>query len=118
MKRLHGVAVLLDALDTVTDNHWVYTNVDGWARQPENAVFYLIAEDELDELEEAGRTVQNSAGETIPQALAEEDVETWLDVQTLRAISQVVRKHDMAAGSDVLIQAINHYREYDDFMEA
>lgn len=92
MKRQHGVAVLLDALDTATDHYRVCTSVDGWARRPQSEAFYLIAEDEL---EEDGRTALDTAGEIIPPARAEEDVETCLDVQVLRTIPQVVRNNDM-----------------------
>lgn len=83
MKRQHGVAVLLDALDTATDHHRVCTSADGWARRPQSEAFYLIAEDEL---EEGGRTAL---------ARAKEDVETCLDVQVLRTIPQVIRNNDM-----------------------
>lgn len=117
MKKIQGIANLFDTIHPVSENAWVYTNLKKWEQQPENAVFYLITEDEIDELEEDDETVENTAGEIIPKSLERENVETWLEVQTLQAISQIIQKNVKAPNSIVLIQAINHYREYDDFME-
>jgi len=118
MKRMQGIADLFGSLDIVVDNAWIYTNLDQWERRPESAVFYLIAEEEIDALEDDGKTVENNAGETIPASLGKEDVETWLDVQTLQAIVQVIRKNVEAPDAASLIRAIDHYREHDAFMEA
>jgi len=118
MKRMQGIADLFGTLDAVVDNAWIYTNLEQWERQPESAVFYLIAEEEIDVLEDEGKTVENSAGETIPASLGKEDVETWLDVQTLRAIAQVISKNVEAPDAAILIRAIDHYREHDAFLEA
>lgn len=118
MKKMKGITDLFSTINSVTDNDWIYTNLDEWEQQPENAVFYLITEDEIDDLEEDDKTVENSAGETIPKSLEKENVETWVDVQTLQAISQIIHKKIKTPDSAILIQAINHYREYDDFMEA
>jgi hypothetical protein len=49
--------------------------------------------------------------------LEQEDIETWLDVQTLQAISQIIQKNIEVLDQGILIKAVNHYREYDDFME-
>lgn len=118
MKKMQGIIDLFSTLDSVTDNDWVYTNLEKWEEQPETAVFYLISEDEIDNLEEDDKTVENSAGETIPKTLEKENVETWLDVQTLQAISQILQKKIKSPDNAILIKAINYYRENDDFMEA
>jgi hypothetical protein len=118
MKKMQGVTNLFSTVNSHTDNDWVYTNLDKWEEEPEKAIFYLISEDEIDDLEEDDKTVENSAGELIPKSLEKENVETWLDVQTLQAIFEVIQKKVKAPDSDILIRAINHYREYDDFMEA
>lgn len=118
MKKMQGITNLFSTVNSHTDNDWVYTNLDKWEEEPEKAIFYLISEDEIDDLEEDDKTVENSAGELIPNSLEKENVETWLDVQTLQAIFEVIQKKVKAPDSDILIRAINHYREYDDFMEA
>ncbi|OAE12175.1 hypothetical protein AZH11_15520 [Pseudomonas simiae] len=118
MIKMPGINNLFSTVNSHTDNDWVYTNLDKWEEEPEKAIFYLISEDEIDDLEDDDKTVENSAGELIPKSLEKENVETWLDVQTLQAIFEVIQKKVKAPDSDILIQAINHYREYDDFMEA
>ena len=117
MKKMQGITNLFSTVNSHTDNDWVYTNLDKWEEEPEKAIFYLISEDEIDDLEEDDKTVENSAGELIPKSLEKENVETWLDVQTLQAIFEVIQKKVNAPDNDILIRAINHYREYDDFME-
>lgn len=117
MKKMQGITNLFSTINSATDNDWVYTNQDKWENEPEKAVFYLISEDEIDDLEEDEKTVENSAGELIPKALEKENVETWIDVQTLQAIFDVIQKKVNAPDDATLIRAINHYREYDDFME-
>ena len=117
MKKMQGFTNLFSTVNSHTDNDWVYTNLDKWEEEPRNAIFYLISEEEIDDLEEDDKTVENSAGELIPKSLEKENVETWLDVQTLQAIFEVIQKKVTAPDNDILIRAINHYREYDDFME-
>lgn len=117
MKKIQGIIKLFEAIHSVSVNDWVYTNLKIWEKEPEKTVFYLISEDEIDELEDEGGTVENTSGEVIPKSLERENVETWLDIQTLQAISHVIQKSVKAPGGTLLIQAINYYREYDDFME-
>jgi hypothetical protein len=117
MKKMQDITNLFSTINSATDNDWVYTNQDIWENEPEKAVFYLISEDEIDDLEEDEKTVENSAGELIPKSLEKENVETWIDVQTLQAIFDVIQKKVNAPDDAMLIRAINHYREYDDFME-
>lgn len=118
MKKIKGITNLFSTINSAIDNDWIYTNLDEWQDEPEKSVFYLITEDEIDDLEEDDKTVENSAGELIPKSLEKENVETWLDVQTLQAIFEVIQKKVKAPANDILIRAINHYRENDDFMEA
>lgn len=117
VKKVQGITNLFSTVCSVSANGWVYANLEQWEQQPEKSVFYLITEDELDEMELRGETVENTVGELIPKSLAQENVETWLDVQTLQAIAQFILKSVKAPDGSVLIQAINHYREYDDFMD-
>ncbi|MDL2188868.1 hypothetical protein P5706_32305 [Pseudomonas sp. ChxA] len=118
MKKMQDITNLFSTINSHTDNDWVYTNLEKWEAHPESAIFYLISEDEIDDLEEEDKTVENSAGELIPKSLAKENVETWLDAQTLLAIFEIIQKKVKAPDDDILIRAINHYREFDDFMEA
>lgn len=117
VKKIQGVIKLFEVVHSISENDWVYTNLESWEQQPESSVFYLISEDEIDELDDNNQTVENTSGEVIPKSLERENIETWLDIQTLQAISQVIQKSVKTPDSTLLIQAINHYREQDDFME-
>lgn len=117
VKKIQGVIKLFEVVHSISENDWVYTNLESWEQQPESSVFYLISEDEIDELDDNNQTVENTSGEVIPKSLERENIETWLDIQTLQAISQVIQKSVKTPDSTLLIQAINHYGEQDDFME-
>lgn len=117
VKKIQGVIKLFEVVHAISENDWVYTNLESWEQQPESSVFYLISEDEIDELDDNNQTVENTSGEVIPKSLERENIETWLDIQTLQAISQVIQKSVKTPDSTLLIQAINQYREQDDFME-
>ncbi|UVH52370.1 hypothetical protein P0D91_01200 [Pseudomonas sp. CBSPBW29] len=117
MKKIQGIASLFETVNVLAGNDWIYTNLEKWEQRPDQAVFYHITEEEIDVLEEEYGTVENTVGEPIPRSLEQEDIETWLDVQTLQAISQIIQKNIEVLDQGILIKAVNHYREYDDFME-
>lgn len=118
MKKIQGITSLFETVNVLAGNDWIYTNLEKWEQQPDQAVFYYITEEEIDVLEEEDGTVENTVGEPIPRSLEQENIETWLDVQTLQAISQIIQKNIKALDHVILIKAVNHYREYDDFMES
>lgn len=97
-------------------NDWVYVNHQKWEASPCDAHFLIISEDELAELEEQDLYVENEAGESIPIQYADEDFSRWLESQTLKAIFVNARISESFASIEFLVDCVNHYLEYDDFM--
>jgi hypothetical protein len=117
MDRYKNLMDLCNSIEKIEDNYWIYTNIDKWESTPELAVFYTIDEDELMDLEDEDETIENLDGEQIPEKWGDNNVSTWLELQTLQAIIFIVKKKVLIPDINILIKAIDYYREYDDFME-
>ena len=98
------------------DNDWVYVNHETWESSPERGRFLIISEDELADLEEQDLYVENDAGESIPREFAAEGLSRWMESQTLKAVIVNARLSLPRSQRAVLISAINHYLEYDAFI--
>lgn len=117
MDRYKNLMDLCNSIENIEDNYWIYTNIDKWESTPELAVFYTIDEDELMDMEDEDETIENRDGEQIPEKWGDNNVSTWLELQTLQAIIFIVKKKVLIPDINILIKAIDYYREYDDFME-
>lgn len=112
MRSFPSLADLLSALLDIPSNEWVYVDLHGWKTQPQSCVFYVIPEEEVDALPDED-VYLSEAGPYLPVSLQALNLYPWMALPTLLGVVQ-----HLPAQADLArtVEAINHYREYDDFM--
>ncbi|WP_226002562.1 hypothetical protein [Paenibacillus sp. BJ-4] len=98
-------------------NEWIFTNLDRFQSNPIDNAYYIIPEEELWELEDAGLTVTNHLDESIPAALPDHHVQTWLEVATVQDVIEVLHRSGSKPSLQRIAQGLQYYYEYDAFME-
>jgi hypothetical protein len=100
-------------------NGWAYTAMKQWLDNPNSAVFYLISEDEIDDLDDDD-VYEADFGGYLPIALKELNLYPWLETDTLGGILENASVGVNPSDKDVetFILAVNHYREFDGFFTA
>ncbi|MFK4301775.1 MULTISPECIES: hypothetical protein [unclassified Paenibacillus] len=77
-------------------NEWVFTNLERFQSNPVNTTYYIIPEEELWELEDAGLTVTNHRDESIPASLPDHHAQTWLEIATVQDVIEVLPQRQRA----------------------
>jgi hypothetical protein len=97
-------------------NEWIYTNEKVWDEDPINSKFYVITESEIDELPDDQIYDFDGYGSYLPINLKHLDLCPLIETQTLKGViaNLILSKNfDM----NLLIKGINHYLEFDDFLD-
>jgi hypothetical protein len=81
----------------------IYVNVGEWNRSPLEATLYLAEGEEWAALEESGRQLERL------------DLKALLQLPLFQDVVEVERDARPHAGLDDLVEAINHYRQFDAF---
>ncbi|MGG4184823.1 MULTISPECIES: DUF7716 domain-containing protein [Paenibacillus] len=112
-----SLEALVHAVDQTEINEWVFANLERVQSNPLNSTYYIIPEEELWELEDAGLTVTNHRDESIPASLPDHHVQSWLEVATVQDVIEVLRHSGSEPDIERIAQGLRYYHEYDAFME-
>ena len=117
--RYKNIYLLAQDLSEDFSNDWIYLNVSKWSVDPKNTEVFIINEDWLIDLQVdmPELVVNNSKSEVIPIECGDVEIETFIEVQTLEGVVINIKKSKKDFDFDLLVKAINYYREYDDFLE-
>lgn len=116
MKRIHSLFELYINIIENIENEWIYANMEEWATSPENCDFYIIPEAEMDEMPD-DEVYESEAGPLLPINLQKFKLWPWMEIATLQGIVENLNMMEMKKfDADLLIKSINHYREFDDFL--
>jgi len=106
MTRFENLKELLEKRNELDWDSWIYCNVEQWNKTPNNTVFYHVSENEALEYDEDSETRN-------PMFCVEMNIQPFLEFETFNDIIEVSRSKDV----QIVIKAINYYREYDTFLE-
>ncbi|WP_149096470.1 DUF7716 domain-containing protein [Paenibacillus terrae] len=112
-----NLEALVRAVSQTDMNEWVFTNLEHFQSNPVDATYYIIPEEELWELEDAGLTVTNHRDENIPASLPDHHAQTWLEIATVQDVIEVLRRSGNEPDIHRIAQGLQYYHEYDAFME-
>lgn len=116
MEKINSLIDLYQNAVRALDNEWVYVNMDTWSWSPKTCDFYVIAESEVDALDD-DEVYESDAGPYLPVTLRGLDLYPWMQLDTLKGVIANARFERDGFNEEKFIAAINYYRENDDFME-
>lgn len=115
MKKIESFEILVMTFQANNHEEWIYTNLEQWNSAPESSTFYMISDEEVDELPDED-VYESSSGAFLPKILEDEDLYPWLLTSALEGI--LLHLHDgKNAPLEEVRAAIEHYRENDTFLE-
>lgn len=85
---------------------FIYVDTEHWHRDPASAILYLPSDDEVEEWDDT---------QGLPVVVAERGLRTLLGVADLEDVIDNVVQSGVDVDVETVIDAVNHYREYDDF---
>jgi hypothetical protein len=117
MEKIGSISHLFKATINSNENEWIYTNLETWNTTPKKCDFYIISEAEIDDLPDE-EVYESQAGPYLPITLQNLNLSPWMEIAVLQGVIQNLKLKDGdRIDDDLLIDGINYYREYDDFMD-
>ena len=114
MQHYKSIEQLIEDYENLSDTGRIY--MEGSKKNAWNtSQFWVISSEEAIEQD----VVETQYG-SVPESLVEFKVKNFLDVGTFQAIIENKFDHDSTLSTknvDILIEAIDHYLEYDDFLD-
>lgn len=114
MKKFVSLEELVKGFQAERQEEWIFTNMEQWNNASKNNSFYIITDEEIDELAD-DEVYESSSGAFLPRSLEDQDLYPWLLTSTLDGILL-----NLNGGKDAPLEkirdAINHYRENDTFL--
>ena len=101
---------LLTSLSILEPNEWIYTEITTWTSYPEQAVFYYIPWDYIQELPDDEIYLDDEDME-MPKAVEDKNLWGWMVVCDLVLFYQIQQAEQK--NLQWIIEEINYYREYD-----
>lgn len=112
MKTFLTLDELLASLSTLESNEWIYTEISMWNSHPEQAVFYYIPWDYIQELSDDEIYLDDEEME-MPKAVEDKNLRGWMVICDLALFYQTQQVEQKTL--QWIIEEINYYREYDAF---
>lgn len=117
MEKLTSIIDLFSIIEKIEGNEWVYTNKEKWRLSPEQCAFWLIPESEVDNMPD-DEVYESDSGPFLPLSLKDENLHPWMTVDALHGVVQNLKIKNVNSGNlHATVQGINHYLEYDDFLD-
>lgn len=106
-----SVSDLIASLNGLKQEAWIYTNMEVWLSNPQNADFFYLPWDYMQSLHDD--EVYEDDGVELPLALKDKNLKEWMLVNLLAHIAKSIDWH--AEGAKEFIDQVNYYREFDTF---
>ena len=116
MITIDGLPALIAFVGATDDDDWIYAKPAEWEADPEHCEFFVISDDELEQLFEAGRA-HEVGGLLWPDSFTEDGVSRFLQHETFRGVIWALEDAEIPWDDDLLVTAINHFLTNDSFME-
>jgi len=114
MKKFRSLEELVKTFQAESQEEWIYTNMEKWNNSSQSNEFYIITEEEIDELAD-DEVYESENGAFLPKGLEDQDLYPWLLTSTLEGILL-----NLSGGKNAPLEkirgAINFYRENDTFL--
>ena len=116
MKKFRSLEELVKTFQAESQEEWIYTNMEQWNNSSKSNEFYIITEDEIDELAD-DEVYESASGAFLPKELEDQNLYPWILTSTLEGILL-----NLNGGKNAPLEkirgAINFYRENDAFLSA
>ena len=116
MKKFRSLEELVKTFQAESQEEWIYTNMEKWNNSSQSNEFYIITEEEIDELAD-DEVYESESGAFLPKGLEDQDLYPWLLTSTLEGILL-----NLSGGKNAPLEkirgAIKFYRENDTFFSA
>lgn len=116
MQVYKGLNALLDAVLGKEINEWVYSNVKSLFWKPLNATFYIIPEEEINNMSEDEIYVDEDGCE-MPKEYKHLKLSEWLEVADIEDIIEYLSNQKEDADIRLKAKALQYYYKNDAFME-
>lgn len=119
MITLEGLPALIAFVGASDDNDerdWIYAKPAEWESNPEHCAFYVISDDQLEQLFDAGRA-QEINGVLWPDSFTADAISHFVTYESFRGIIWALEDAEIEWDDDLLITAINYFLANDSFME-
>ncbi|WP_193014855.1 hypothetical protein [Proteus sp. FME41] len=103
---------LLASLSTLESNEWIYTEIATWNSHPDQAIFYYIPWDYLQELPD-DEIYLDDEGMEMPKIVEDKNLRGWMVIDDLALFYQTQQAQQKTL--QWVIDEINYYRENDAF---
>jgi hypothetical protein len=117
MKEYENIFIAAKDLSIFESNEWLFINKENWNTSPNSAKVYMMTDDEMMDLVDAGEAKISGEGIIVADIFSKQNIEEWIDTQTLEGVLINIKKNNVKPSNEIIIKAINHYLEYDDFLE-
>jgi hypothetical protein len=117
MKEFENIFIASKDLSIFENNEWLFVNKKKWTTSPNSTKIYMMTYDEMMDLVDVGEAKISDEGLIVADIFAKQDIEEWIDTQTLESVLTNIKKNNVKPSNEIIIKAINHYLEYDDFLE-
>ncbi|HCH49109.1 MAG TPA: hypothetical protein DEV59_00120 [Proteus sp.] len=110
IKKFQTLSDLLASCSTLESNEWIYTEIVTWNSHPDQAIFYYIPWDYIQELPDEEIYLDDEDME-MPKIVEGKNLRGWMLICDLSFLyqTQQERRKDLSW----TIDEINYYREYD-----
>ncbi|WP_064719114.1 hypothetical protein [Proteus hauseri] len=110
IKKFQTLSDLLASCSTLESNEWIYTEIVTWNSHPDQAIFYYIPWDYIQELPDDEIYLDDEDME-MPKIVEGKNLRGWMLICDLSFLyqTQQERRKDLSW----TIDEINYYREYD-----
>jgi hypothetical protein len=118
MQKLISIKDLVQAVLSSEENEWVYTNKDAWRKNPSTSNFYIISEKEINNRDD-DQIYETDDGVELPLELKSENIYPWMLIDIFKGVLQNLKINSWNETDEfMIINGINHYLEFDDFLDA
>lgn len=110
MQTFESIIELIDKINSLVAEEWIYTNIKKWKSSPKEVKFYYIPEEYLNDLDDDEVYLDEDDLE-MPITVQGLGLQGWMLVGNIQYIANRITDNDI----NEFIDQVNHYREYDDF---
>jgi hypothetical protein len=110
VKKFNSIVDLLKVAPNLDWDGAVFVNLNKWNKDPFNVEIYILeGDDELEDLED----IKNH----YPKIAYKLGIHQLLDVETFQSVLEFQLNVKKESNTEDYLNAINHYREFDDFLD-
>jgi hypothetical protein len=110
VKKFNSIVDLLKVVPNLDWDGAVFVNLNKWNKDPFNVEIYILeGDDELEDLED----IENH----YPKIAHKLGIHQLLDIETFQSVLEFQLNIKKESNTEDYLNAINHYREFDDFLD-